>query len=276
VFRSNRPLRKGHAQAAAVMTNYLSVEKEKVHAARIVPKEKSVGTDHLKKSLKSNEQRLLQLAAAEKARRDAGSDGSDLPKRMAALPTDQLPPLLKPAPPKSNTPPSRDARSHASVDPDEVKHAAFRALAMKQPIGNLRRMCDEIGIPSSGDRHDLVDRLAAHARQHHGLVRAQQSGAAVNQNDPPPTASSAVSTSSRRQDNLSRPSTGLSIASLSLEPETSAGQPAPAHWRPPATPPPPSTAQSVQSFVAADSFDGARRGQVFKADGRGLGYYRDR
>ena len=35
------------------------------------------------------------------------------------------------------------------------------------------------------------------------------------------------------------------------------------------------TAQSVKSFVAAGAFDGARRGQVFKKDARGLGYYRD-
>jgi len=135
---------------------------------------------------------------------------------------------------------------------------------MSQPLPNLRRMCDEMGLSSDGGRLAIVDRLVAHAEEHHARRQLEP-----EQSERPSTTTS--SASSRRlpatADDSARPATGLSVAALSLEPPQPAAD---AELKPPAT------AQSVQSFVAAPSFGGARRGQVFKNDARGIGYYRDR
>jgi len=75
-------------------SNYLNVEKQKPAAKS----ETKVHADPelLKMSLKVNEGQLHALAAAEKARRAAGGDGSQLAARLAALPENALPRQAKP------------------------------------------------------------------------------------------------------------------------------------------------------------------------------------
>jgi hypothetical protein len=248
------------------MTNYLNVEKQKAksEASQHVLKERPVPAD-VKKSLRSNEERLKQLAAEEKARRTAGGSGGDLATRLAALPDVELPRAAKPNTKSAIADSHADSRAADAAGEAErydEASARFRAAAMSQPIVNLRRMCDEMGLSSQGNRLTLVESLVAHSQQHH--ARRMQS------ERPPSSASTTMSTTSSRRPAVAesgRPATGLSVASLSLEPQRSTADEELA---------PPSTAQSVQSFVAASSFGGARRGQVFKNDARGVGYYRDR
>lgn len=260
------------------MPNYLNVEKEQHKAAALkeVNKEKTTAPLSSKsqaKSLRLNEERLRALAAEEKARREAGTSAESLAVRLAALPAAQLPPQSKPKPLK---PMSKDERPHETHDEqrpqstsssvhsmmaDTGPHAAFRAALESQPVEHLRRFCGEVGIPSQGTRAALIERLAAHAREHHERVKAQGT-AERSAGRPPNSASSSAWARRPETEDSPQPASGLPATRPVVGPEP------PGSARP-------ATGQSVASFVAASNFGGARKGQVFKKDARGLGYYRD-
>ena len=268
------------------MPNYLSVEKEQGKAALktgIVEK-KAPSAEQVKRSLKASEDKLKQLAAEERMRREAGGSKADLAVRLASLPAGELPPEAKPAPPKpmSETGRSEPAGRHAAAEPARDVAAAdkqFRQLCSQQPVEYLIRMCSDMGLPSQGKRMALIDRLANHAKEQHERM---QTAKRSQQQQPPSTAASAASigTASR-----ARPGTGqsvasvggLSVASLSLAGaaavhDYTVNEPLPLE---PSEAGRPGTGQSVQSFVPTSGFAGPRPGQVFKKDARGLGYYRD-
>ena len=159
---------------------------------------------------------------------------------------------------------------------DEISgpDARFRAELQKQPIEYLKRFCGEIGVAAHGNKEALVERMAAHAREHHARRQQQQ----TQQQPPPPQQpqdsrppTGASSSSRAAADAAARPASGLSVASLSLKDQqklldelTEKAQARPV------------TAQSTAtSFVAASAFGGAKAGAVYKRDARGLGYYRD-
>ena len=176
------------------MVNYLNVsaEKDRKEAKENAQKKEKAppSIEHLQQGFKRNEQRLMELAAEEKARREAGGSG---PKELALRLGDRMPRKKSP-----QTQPERKMRPTPAADEISGPDARFRAELQKQPIEYLKRFCGEIGVAAHGNKEALVERLAAHAREHHARRQQQQ----TQQQPPPP-----------QQPQDSRPPTGASSSS---------------------------------------------------------------
>ena len=272
--------------------NYLNVAKEqdKKEEKENKKEKKPPSTEHLQKGFKTNELRLQQIAAEERARREAGISGA---KELAVRLADHMPMKTKKDLPMEQQQ-GRPSEREVPPTPADDKDARFRAELQKQPLENLKRFCNEIGVAANGNKAAIVERLAAHAREHHAHMQQQQQQQQAQrqqtqtQDSRPPTGASsssraaadargsrpptgASSSSRAAADAAARPTSGLSVASLSLEEQrklldelTEKAQARPG------------TSQSTAtSFAAASTFGGAKAGAVFKRDARGLGYYRD-
>jgi len=257
--------------------NYLNVAKEKEQALNENSRTQAPPST-LRKGLSSSEKMLQKIAAEEKARREAGAGGAkELVVRLGALMPTQ-PKVVQQQPKSEARPGTESSVVLAKLDAGD---AQLRAELQKLDLQRLRQFCVEIGAPQFGSHAAHVERLVAHARnaarEHHARQRQLPQGSQLHAGAQQPPVSrphTGTSTSSRPATNASaRPTSGLSVGSLSLEEQKALldelAEKVQAETRP-------GTAQSTaSSFAAASAFGGNKPGAVFKRDARGLGYYRD-